>query len=111
MNKNVVFEWHAKDHFAFDDADTFFLYQGPTIDWTHSNAVELDDDGKFYTKTFFSQGGITEFLEMLDSNAAHFKQISQIAELLGRELMTAAEYRAATGMPTKSRFKVEAVHA
>jgi hypothetical protein len=44
-NKNVVFEWHTKDYFAFDDADTFFLYQGPVIDWTHSNAVELDDDG------------------------------------------------------------------
>jgi 3-keto-5-aminohexanoate cleavage enzyme len=49
--------------------------------------------------------------DILDSNAAHFKQISQIAELLGRELMTAAEYRAATGMPMKSRFKAEAVHA
>ncbi len=31
---------------------------------------ELDEDGKIYTKTFYSQGGITEFLEMLDSNAA-----------------------------------------
>jgi DNA gyrase subunit B len=31
---------------------------------------ELDDEGKMYTKTFFSQGGIVEFLEMLDSNAA-----------------------------------------
>jgi DNA gyrase subunit B len=31
---------------------------------------ELDDDGKIYTKTFYSQGGITEFLEMLDNNAA-----------------------------------------
>ena len=30
---------------------------------------ELDEEGKFYTKTFYSQGGITEFLEMLDSNA------------------------------------------
>jgi DNA gyrase subunit B len=31
---------------------------------------ELDEEGKIYTKTFFSQGGIVEFLEMLDSNAA-----------------------------------------
>ena len=30
---------------------------------------ELDEDGKFYTKTFYSEGGITEFLEMLDNNA------------------------------------------
>ncbi|HCL84864.1 MAG TPA: DNA topoisomerase (ATP-hydrolyzing) subunit B [Chitinophagaceae bacterium] len=31
---------------------------------------ETDDEGTFYSKTFYSQGGITEFLEMLDSNAA-----------------------------------------
>jgi DNA gyrase subunit B len=31
---------------------------------------ELDEEGKIYTKIFYSQGGITEFLEMLDSNAA-----------------------------------------
>ena len=31
---------------------------------------DLDEDGKIYSKTFYSQGGITEFLEMLDSNAA-----------------------------------------
>jgi DNA gyrase subunit B len=30
---------------------------------------ELDEGGKFYTKTFYSDGGITEFLEMLDNNA------------------------------------------
>src|SRR6201995_701982 len=30
---------------------------------------ELDEEGKFYTKTFYSEGGITEFLEMLDNNA------------------------------------------
>ncbi|HEY4936423.1 MAG TPA: DNA topoisomerase subunit B, partial [Puia sp.] len=31
---------------------------------------ELDEEGKIYTKTFYSEGGIIEFLEMLDSNAA-----------------------------------------
>ncbi len=31
---------------------------------------DLDEAGKIYTKTFYSTGGITEFLEMLDSNAA-----------------------------------------
>jgi DNA gyrase subunit B len=30
---------------------------------------EQDEEGKTYSKTFYSQGGITEFLEMLDSNA------------------------------------------
>jgi DNA gyrase subunit B len=31
---------------------------------------ELDEEGKIYTKTFYSQGGIVEFLEMLDTNAS-----------------------------------------
>jgi hypothetical protein len=44
-SRNVVFEWHSKDYFSFNDVDPFFL-QGPaTVDWTHSNSVELDDDG------------------------------------------------------------------
>ncbi len=44
-NRNVVFEWHAADHFLFDDADTFYLIHSSFIDWTHFNAVELDADG------------------------------------------------------------------
>jgi DNA gyrase subunit B len=31
---------------------------------------EVDEEGKMYSKTFFSQGGIVEFLEMLDTNAS-----------------------------------------
>ncbi len=30
---------------------------------------ETDDGGKHYTKTFYSEGGIVEFVEMLDKNA------------------------------------------
>ena len=30
---------------------------------------EKDDDGKTYTKTFYSEGGIVEFVELLDKNA------------------------------------------
>jgi DNA gyrase subunit B len=30
---------------------------------------EVDEDGKTYTKTFYSEGGIVEFVEMLDKNA------------------------------------------
>lgn len=44
-NKNVVFEWHCADHFAFADVDSAFLSNPLTVDWTHSNALELDDDG------------------------------------------------------------------
>ena len=29
---------------------------------------EKDEDGKTYTKTFYSEGGIVEFVEMLDKN-------------------------------------------
>ena len=46
-NKNVRFEWHAKDHLSFGDADTFFLAQNPVVNWNHSNGIELDDDGNF----------------------------------------------------------------
>ena len=42
-NKNVIFEWHAKDHFELNDADLFFDSLGGQ--WLHSNAIELDTDG------------------------------------------------------------------
>lgn len=45
--------------------------------------------------------------DLLDSNAKNFLQTKQIAELLGREVMTASEYRALQGMPGKSRYKRE----
>ncbi len=44
-NKNVVFEWHSADHFDFDDVDEYFLQDTSNVDWTHMNAVELDQDG------------------------------------------------------------------
>lgn len=42
---NVVFQWKARDHFQFDDVDPFWLNDSARVDWTHSNAVHLDDDG------------------------------------------------------------------
>jgi DNA gyrase subunit B len=45
-----------------------FLNKGVKI--VINDLREPDEDGNFYTKTFYSEGGITEFLEMLDSNAA-----------------------------------------
>ncbi len=44
-NKKTVFEWHAKDHFKFDDVDEFFINDTLNVDWTHFNSVELDRDG------------------------------------------------------------------
>ena len=45
VNQNVVFEWNSKDHFSFKDADTTRLTNPSTIDWTHCNAFELDNEG------------------------------------------------------------------
>jgi len=45
--KNVVFEWHCSDHFAFADVDSVWLSNPFTVDWTHSNAVSQDYDGNF----------------------------------------------------------------
>lgn len=46
-NKNVVFDWRARDHFTFKDMDTFFINDPKLLDWTHFNAIELDADGNF----------------------------------------------------------------
>lgn len=52
-DRNVVFEWHAKDHYAFDDVDAFFLTDSVDVDWTHFNAVELDNDGNIMVSPRF----------------------------------------------------------
>nr|MBK9651865.1 aryl-sulfate sulfotransferase [Bacteroidota bacterium] len=44
-NKNVVFEWHAKNHYTFLDVDTDRLFNPANVDWNHMNALELDTDG------------------------------------------------------------------
>ena len=36
---------------------------------TLNDLREVEDDGTTYTKTFYSEGGITEFVEMIDKNA------------------------------------------
>jgi hypothetical protein len=44
-NGNVVFEWHSKDYYAFDDVGVEWLGNPNNVDWTHFNAMELDADG------------------------------------------------------------------
>ncbi len=44
-NKNLVFEWHAKDHFSFTDVDSTRLTNPTNVDWTHCNAIDMDTDG------------------------------------------------------------------
>ena len=50
-NKNVVFEWHSKDYLAFDGADQFWLNSPSNVDWTHSNAIEMDTDGNIFVSS------------------------------------------------------------
>jgi hypothetical protein len=44
-NENVVFEWHAKDYFPFEDTEESRLTDTAKVDWNHANAVEEDFDG------------------------------------------------------------------
>jgi hypothetical protein len=46
-NENLVAEWHLKDVLSFDSVDPFFLSNPNIVDWTHSNAVEMDTDGNY----------------------------------------------------------------
>lgn len=45
--KKVIFEWHSKLHYKFDDADTTYIENLYDIDWTHFNSLELDRDGNY----------------------------------------------------------------
>ncbi len=42
---NLVWEWHAKDHFDMGDLDLFYEHPESHPDLTHCNAIELDSDG------------------------------------------------------------------
>ncbi|MEO8146004.1 MAG: aryl-sulfate sulfotransferase [Bacteroidia bacterium] len=44
-NKNLLFEWRTLDHLPFNSVDTFYMGSNTVVDWTHSNALEIDYDG------------------------------------------------------------------
>jgi DNA gyrase subunit B len=46
---------------------------------------EKEEDGSTYTKTFYSEGGIVEFVEMLDKNAGRAPLIPNIIFVEGRD--------------------------
>ena len=48
--------------------------------------------------------------DVIQRNVDHFLQMRQIATLLGRELMTPAEYREAIGLPAKPAVAAERAH-
>ncbi|MGG9961644.1 DNA topoisomerase (ATP-hydrolyzing) subunit B [Ferruginibacter sp. SUN106] len=43
-----------------------------------SDLREKDDEGKVYSKTFYSEGGIVEFVEMIDKNANRLPLIPRV---------------------------------
>src|ERR1700760_1569080 len=49
---------------------------------------EKEEDGSTYTKTFYSEGGIVEFVEMLDKNAGRQPLIPNIIFVEGRDEAT-----------------------
>ncbi|MBN9382866.1 MAG: DNA topoisomerase (ATP-hydrolyzing) subunit B [Chitinophagaceae bacterium] len=49
---------------------------------------EKEEDGSTYSKTFYSEGGITEFVEMLDKNAGRAPLIPNVIYVEGRDEST-----------------------
>jgi Arylsulfotransferase (ASST)/Secretion system C-terminal sorting domain len=44
-NKNVVFQWRSWDHYKITDATDDINLTSTNIDYVHTNAIELDNDG------------------------------------------------------------------
>jgi DNA gyrase subunit B len=63
-----------------------FLNRGVSI--TLRDLREKEEDGSTYSKTFFSQGGIVEFVEMLDKNASRLPLIPKVIFVEGRDETT-----------------------
>jgi DNA gyrase subunit B len=60
-----------------------FLNRGVRI--TLRDLREKEEDGSTYTKTFYSEGGIVEFVDMLDKNAGRQPLIPKIIYVEGRD--------------------------
>jgi DNA gyrase subunit B len=60
-----------------------YLNRGIRI--TLNDLREKDDTGATYSKTFYSEGGIVEFVEMLDKNAGRNTLIPNIISVEGRD--------------------------
>ncbi|HZF63765.1 MAG TPA: DNA topoisomerase (ATP-hydrolyzing) subunit B [Chitinophagaceae bacterium] len=60
-----------------------FLNKGLSI--TLNDLREKDEDGTTYSKTFFSEGGIIEFVEMLDKNAGRTSLLPKILYVDGKD--------------------------
>jgi DNA gyrase subunit B len=60
-----------------------FLNRGVRINLT--DLREKGEDGENYTKSFYSEGGIVEFVEMLDANAGRNTLIPKVISVEGRD--------------------------
>ncbi len=60
-----------------------FLNRGIRINLT--DLRELDEQSQPYTKSFYSEGGIVEFVEMLDNNAGRTTLIPRVIFVEGRD--------------------------
>jgi DNA gyrase subunit B len=60
-----------------------FLNRGISI--TLNDLREKEENGEHYSKTFYSEGGIVEFVEMLDENAGRTKLIPKVVYVEGRD--------------------------
>jgi DNA gyrase subunit B len=63
-----------------------FLNRGVRI--TLNDLREKEEDGTTYSKTFYSEGGIVEFVDMLDKNAGRQPLIPKIIYVEGRDETT-----------------------
>jgi arylsulfate sulfotransferase len=50
-NKKVVFQWRSWDHYRITDATYDINLTSPTIDYAHSNSIEVDYDGNILLST------------------------------------------------------------
>ncbi len=63
-----------------------FLNRGVNI--ILNDLREKDEEGKTYSKTFYSEGGIVEFVEMLDANAGRSPLIPKVIFVEGKDDVT-----------------------
>jgi DNA gyrase subunit B len=63
-----------------------FLNRGVSINLTDMR--EKEEDGSTYVKNFYSQGGIVEFVEMLDKNAGRIPLLPKVIFVEGRDEVT-----------------------
>jgi len=78
----ITLEYH-KDILEGRLRELSFLNRGVCI--TLNDLREKEEDGSTYTKTFYSEGGIVEFVEMLDKNAGRSPLIPSVIFVDGHD--------------------------